>query len=88
MQVQDKYIIRNLEMEKCKMVILLSQKFSSKIKDTMEKVEKEMESPTSSSLLLGFGEGSIKCEIIMRYVTAVTTRNTPRLKKLQYNHLT
>lgn len=52
MQVQDKYIIRNLEMEKCKMVILLSQKFSSKIKDTMEKVEKEMESPTSSSLLL------------------------------------
>lgn len=49
MQVQDKYIIRNLEMEKCKMVIL--QKFFLKIKDTMKTVEKEMESQPSSSWL-------------------------------------
>lgn len=63
MQVQDKYIIRNLEMEKCKMVILLSQKFSSKIKDTMEKVEKEMESPTSSSLLLNLARVALKARL-------------------------
>lgn len=65
MQVQDKYIIRNLEMEKCKMVILLWQKFFLKIKDTKENVEEEMEDQQSPSLLLNSARVALNANYIM-----------------------